>query len=169
MERSYWVSKIKSALKEVHNSENKSQREWTREFKRALSELGQSEFTVYPNEKAGEWLVDLCWSKDGNNWTKDFEGIYLACEIEWNRGIDYLLYDFQKLTVIDAEIRLFIFQYDTLDKCKELMEALKKACEFTRQKGYYYLIAGSGNKEEAEICFTEIPESIDKQEQASNC
>ena len=149
------IIEIKKVLNCVHNGKCKKRSEWTAEFKNALSVLGETNYTVYPNKKDGEWLVDLCWSIEGNDWKKDFRGIKLACEIEWDMNVDEIIYDFQKLTVLDADIRLFIFQYNSEEEYNNTIDAIESACKFTKQKDYTYLIAGSGNFAD-EIKFKEL-------------
>ena len=144
------TDKIKESLQRVHQGTYKGQPLWTNAFKNSLCELGErNNYKVYPNKKKeSQWLLDLCWAKEGNNWQADFKGLKLACEIEWSRKVDDILYDFQKLTVIDSELRLMIFQYDNHEELKIFVAAIKTASDYTKSKGYNYLIAASGNNED---------------------
>ena len=162
MNTSQIKNEIKKSLQKVHNKNYQTRKEWTKAFKNSLKKLSENEIfenkiKTYPNEEKneGEWLVDLCWSNEGDDWKTDFKGLKLACEIEWNKDTEDLLYDFMKLTVIDAEIRLFIFQYNSEKEYKNIINKLEKACNFTKIKNYEYLLAGSGNNEENMI-FKEI-------------
>lgn len=152
------ILNIKDVLNKVHNREYKNKTDWTSVFKTSLKELGEKyKYNVYPNDKDGEWLVDLCWSSDGKDWEKDFKGLKLACEIEWSRDINEIIYDFQKLTVIDADIRLFIFQFNSIKEYNKVLDAIETASKYTIEKKYSYLIAGSGNKNsEVEMRFKAI-------------
>jgi hypothetical protein len=110
-------------------------------------------YIVYPNKDKfeGQWLVDLCWAIEGENWQKEFKGLKLTCEIEWSRNVDHILHDFQKLTVIDADIRLFIFQYKSEVEFDEFIKAITLASNYTKSKGYNYLIAASSNESDLKI------------------
>ena len=77
---------------------------WTRTMKQALVDLGHKwNYKVYAapknklNSDWGEWLYDLCWAIEKNGWQE--LSLELICEIEWNTSNDYILEDFQKLTV----------------------------------------------------------------------
>lgn len=145
------TEEIIKSLKLVHKEKYKTQKAWTEAFKKDLYDLGKKHtFQVYPDEEKnyGEWLVDLCWSDEKENWQIDFKGLILACEIEWSKRIDDLIYDFQKLTVIDSKNRLFIFQFNSKGEYEKTIDSLKKACQFTKPKGYKYLIIASGNNED---------------------
>jgi hypothetical protein len=52
-------------------------------------------------------LFDLIWSKEGVSW-REFHGLPLACELEWDDKSDEILTDFQKLTIVVADVRLMI-------------------------------------------------------------
>jgi hypothetical protein len=148
------LEQIKGSLKIADRENHNSQREWTTAFKNTLYNLGKEHgYIVYPNKDKfeGQWLVDLCWAIEGENWQKDFKGLKLACEIEWSRNMDNILYDFQKLTVIDAEIRLMIFQYRNEIDLDEYIKAILQASNYTKSKGYNYLIAASCNESDLKI------------------
>ena len=154
------VQEITQGLKEVHQKTYHGRAEWTSAFKVKLKKLGENHvgILVYPDkDRGGEFLVDLCWSRETiDNWMEDFSGLVLACEIEWNKDIESIIYDFQKLTVIDADIRLFVFQFSSPKEYEEIVDALKKASQFTKHKGYKYILAGSGNEEEEKDIRIEI-------------
>ena len=144
------IHAIKKTLQKVHNKKCKSQTEWTAEFKKALYNLGKKKYKVYPdaNKFEGEWLFDLCWADEGKNWRTEFKGLKLACEIEWSRNIDDILHDFQKLTVVNSEIRLMIIQYNNKKEFENFLEAIRNASEYAKSIKYNYLIAASGNYED---------------------
>jgi len=148
MDNNLLKTEIAKVLQKTHAEKHKSQREWTAAFIEALNNLGKKEYSVYPNKENSGWLLNLSWAREGNDWRIDFNGLQLACEIEWSRNIDDILYDFQKLTVIDSDIRLMIFQYNNDDEFNSIFTAIKKASNYTKPKGYKYLIAGSGNQSE---------------------
>ncbi|MBK8808291.1 MAG: hypothetical protein IPO21_17360 [Bacteroidales bacterium] len=144
------IIEIKKCLQEIHEGKFIGRKEWTDAFKVGLKKIGiDNKFKVYPNpdNKDGEWLVDLCWSIEGDDWKEEFKGLKLACEIEWNRSVDDILFDFQKLTVIDSEIRLMIFQFNSEKEFEDIMAAIIKASKHSQQKGNRYIIVGTGNNE----------------------
>jgi hypothetical protein len=85
---------------------------------------------------ATDWLWDKVWFKKratqaviqspsptgiyhrAGEWAK-VEGLKLVCESEWSRNEDEILKDFLKLVFVEAELRLFIYQYHnrTADLC----------------------------------------------------
>lgn len=87
-----------------------------------------------------EWLLDEIWFINrqkswishgmfpANNWGA-FEGIKLGCESEWHGKSEKILQDFAKLTVIKADIRVFVHSnryYDdgnvsAVDICKSII------------------------------------------------
>ena len=142
------IRQLKIKLQEVHTKPYSGKEIWTKAFKDCLRNYGtELKLKSYPNEKYGQWLFDFCWSKEEIDWKFQFEGLALACEIEWSKNINDIIYDFQKLTVIDADIRLFIFQYDNDIELTYMKEAINKASRFTIKKGYSYIIAASGNND----------------------
>ncbi len=140
--------KIKEELNSLQNKDFKTSSIWTTVLLKKFGELGCClGYVPYPykSENTGEWLVDLCWSKEKDNWQETFTGLKLACEIEWARNIDEILYDFMKLTVIRADIRLMIIQYDREEELEGYIRKISKAARYTFDMGYQYLIAASGN------------------------
>jgi hypothetical protein len=137
---------IISTLKSVHEGSHIGQRKWTTIFKDSLGKLViGSNLIQYPNSKYGEWLVDLCWSEETENWQETFCGLKLACEIEWSTKIDNIIYDFQKLLVVNAEIKLFIYQYTKNEKREEINKKLFKAFSPFVKNSPEIIIAASGN------------------------
>ena len=149
------IKKIKKGFKEVNIKEIKlSRREWTEQFLKKLTEIGRHEkFKVYPskydvsdNDKNGEWLFDLCWSIEGNGkWMEKWKGLKLICECEWNISKEEILYDFQKLAVAKADIKIMIVQFNNAME----YETIKAWCENAvddnlRNDNSIYFLVGSG-------------------------
>ncbi len=144
------IIEIKKCLQEIHKRTYIGRKKWTNAFKFGLKKIGiDNKFKVYPNgdNTDGEFLVDLCWTIEGDDWKEEFKGLKLACEIEWDRSVVEILFDFQKLTVIDSEIRLMIFQFNSEKEFEDIEAAIIKASIHSQQKGYRYIIAGTGNNE----------------------
>lgn len=141
---------IYHTLNEQANSlyeKDASQAQRTKAFKEALFHLGEVKhnFQVWglkeKDRLKGEWLWDICWIRCGKDW-KDFRGVYLACEIEWVSGYEILLEDFLKLTVANADFRLFICTVPaTKTKYEAVFDRLMAACPGSR--GARYLVIGA--------------------------
>ena len=92
-----------------------------------------------------EWLYDLVWYTEEDHYT--MTSMPLAVECEWNpnkkqqaRNVAYsgIKYDFQKLVVCNAQLRLMIFQINKSDDLKNLEEYFSKAIQ-----DYIYLTKGA--------------------------
>ena len=151
---------IKREFTRVHqNSEAINPRNWTKIFLEPLAEIGKREkFNVYPNQESSGWLFDHCWTigGEGKKWIENFRGFKLICECEWGKSIDRIIYDFQKLTVAVADIRIMIFQYRDENELAEIINACQKASAYTKKDGFRYLLVGSGNDGSDLPCFREI-------------
>ena len=148
------IEEIKRGLIEVHKkSKANTMRKWTQAFLEKLFDIGKKhKFIVYPDCKRmeGQWLFDLCWSKEneGDKWIKGFKGLKLICESEWKMNDEEIIYDFHKLVVCKADIKLMIVQYNS----KKRFDEIKKLCEQSTDKSLYkdtsiYLF-GSGNNDD---------------------
>ena len=62
----------------------------------------------YPGPADREWLFDLIWFE--NSPEKHLKRLVLALESEWNRHPDEILYDFEKLLVAHAPLKVMVFQ-----------------------------------------------------------
>ena len=126
--------------------------EWTMPVKKALHELARKRFGVWGSHEESdgpEWLWDLCWARYDHvwmeeEWYKTFTGIYLACEIEWNRSEIEQVDDFLKLTVADVDLRLFIFAASDVNKAELRIELLYRLCP--PSKGFRYMAIGIPDK-----------------------
>ncbi|MBE3085777.1 MAG: hypothetical protein IMZ64_06120 [Bacteroidetes bacterium] len=168
-----WMTK-KELLKEIRKGFNEVQKEtainrqkgWTQAFFAVLKKIGNEQgFKVYtssangkisPKEGGAEWLFDLCWSfeRPGNDdWGKDYKGLKLICECEWQMNAADIIHDFQKLAVGKAELKIMMVQY----KSEEQFNEFKTSCEKSVDKILYadgseYILIGSGNaKNDTEI------------------
>lgn len=106
----------------------------------AIDALGkQLGYEVRSHYSQSEWLLDAVWFiKRPAPWLPfefpkkpewaTFEGLKLACESEWKGDPNEVLQDFAKLTVVNADFRLFVHsnQYynghvNTVDICKSIL------------------------------------------------
>ena len=85
--------------------------EWTRQVKNALIRLGHEEYEYisYPHCGRSEFLYDVTWLKTTDG-TADgrLTQVPLVAEVEWGDKGD-VWYDFQKLLVARAGVRVMIF------------------------------------------------------------
>ncbi len=89
----------------------------------------------------GEWLFDQVWMAKTPGQLKR---IGLVVECEWSLKQDDILYDFRKLLVARADVRLMIFQARTPQRVKALFDLLRAETQgFTQQQsGDHYMLAG---------------------------
>ena len=159
---------IHIGFNEVHKNEiYYGRKEWTKAFFDKLREIGlQEHYKVYPKStsdlipyKDGEWLFDLIWSCEGtgeNDWKQKYKGLKLICESEWDTKIDAILYDFQKLAVGKADIKIMLVQFNN----SQNFESIINTCEDSIDPSLYndgskYILVGSGNNE-SEIKWVEL-------------
>ena len=129
------LNELGELLSDFHSYSDLVRPQRTRLIKDRLSLLGKRalpgkpEYKVYANRlseelcqanggdfKNAEWLFDLHWYVEGDE-PYTTVGLPLVMECEWNprkkgvRGIPYsgIKYDFQKLLVSNADLRLMIF------------------------------------------------------------
>lgn len=114
----------------------------TRRVKNALRELGRQfgnevwgSFPDDTDKQNTEWLCDLCWTQcRDNNW-RQMTSLALACEIEWESRRDCIIEDFLKLTVVEAELRLFVFTLKKQDRIGQF-ELLRDLCPSSKNNRY---------------------------------
>lgn len=74
-----------------------------------------------------EFLVDFCIREEGNG---KFKKIPLACECEWNLDFKSIQYDFEKLLVLNADLKVMIFNSADKNKAEKDM---KKLCSIINE------------------------------------
>jgi len=120
---------------------------WTREVKRVVGDIGvKHEFYVcasgWPGVFDNEWVFDVVWYK--NDKDNHLVSIPLALESEWLRGSNDLKWDFEKLLVSKALLRVFVHQARTKSAVNEAQRGLiALISKFDGSvKGDRYLFAG---------------------------
>ena len=121
-------------------------RVWTDTIMSALCAAGQT-LGYYvctsrvANADQGEWLFDQVWMTRTQG---PLERIGLAVECEWSRDQREIFYDFRKLLVARADVRLMIFQALTAQAVQDRFDQLRAETQgFTQhQSGDYYMLAG---------------------------
>ncbi len=82
---------------------------WTAKIKKGFLELGKKfDYETCPDECNRQWLYDLIWFK--NNEYNHLVELSLVLESEWSKNIYEIKYDFEKLLVAKAPIKVMICQ-----------------------------------------------------------
>lgn len=121
---------------------------WTYHLKESLAKLGESfEYSVCTSGFKGiyqsEWLYDLVWYKEEGTYPDiRLVDVPLVVEMEWSTNFDHLRYDFEKLLVANARMRLFVCNIypDDLKRYKLYFRDAVQKYELSRS-GDRYLIA----------------------------
>lgn len=71
-----------------------------------------------------EFLVDFCIREEEEKEDSKFKKIPLACECEWNLDFKSIQYDFEKLLVLNADLKLMIFNSADKNKAEKDMKKL---------------------------------------------
>ena len=110
---------------------------WTQQVKNALIQLGIArEYIPYPHCGRGEFLYDVTWLKTTDGMADGrITQVSLVAEIEWGDKGD-VWYDFQKLLVARAGVRVMIF-----DNHEGLLEELHTHIRQYAHGGDRYLLA----------------------------
>lgn len=126
MQRNVQLEEIKNLLynfeKEAHLNELKGDANWTYEIKKRLAELGRRyEYKTctsgFKDECDSEWLYDLVWYKEeGEGDSKTLIDVPLVLESEWNILFPPIKYDFEKLLVANARLKVMICQSNNINK-----------------------------------------------------
>ncbi len=129
-------------------------RKWTRAIKNAIGDVGKKRGNVvYASEckfwKNGEWMCDLVWSKESEKKDHIFR-LTLALESEWDPKD--ILWDFSKLMVIRADLRVMIFWGRTPEKANQNLNAMLDQVRKYKgnEIGDRYLF----------ICWIDLPEDV---------
>jgi len=113
---------------------------WTEALLRTLRELGKKRKFYVCHQGFKAWIWDLCWIVgDERPGQGDFNGVALACEIEWDqaKGGSGRLEDFLKLTVCQDGHRLFVFNSGATRKTmNKRLDELVEASKWSTGKRY---------------------------------
>ena len=130
-----------------------SDRVWTHNIKSELCSAGQAlGYDVCTSgvtqANSGEWLFDQVWL----DWIPDprqLKRIGLVVECEWELTCEAIFYDFEKLLVARADVRLMIFQAKNAERVEQLFNCMEEEARdfFQSQSGDYYMLVGYDNAE----------------------
>lgn len=100
---------------------------WTKGIKRKLYNLGcKYGYTTCASgldgDSESEWLYDVVWYREeGEGPNARLVDVPMVAECEWNVGIGHIKYDFEKLLLANAPLRVMICQAtaDTMQATKD--------------------------------------------------
>ncbi len=123
--------------------------EWTALLKSEMTKIAhRHEYLVCPklDESNTEWLYDLVWFRNDSN--RFLREVALVLESEWARDADEIHYDFEKLLLAKAPIKVMVFQ-NCRDNLPELWRQLKDGIRIFEQKSNdeTYILAAFKEKE----------------------
>jgi hypothetical protein len=160
------IDAIKQSLndfeREAHLTGITGDSNWTYGIKHRLMNLGwKHDYQVsaggFPGECEPEWLYDMVWYREeGEGEDKRLTEVALVVESEWKSDFRNIKYDFEKLLVANASLRLMICQAKPQYK-EDRMAYFKNAVAQYRygRKGDTFLIALL-DKESEKFCFEQV-------------
>jgi hypothetical protein len=121
---------------------------WTRQIMDEIGAFGiENEWEVctagFPDRFHGGWLYDLVWFR--NDPTGHLADVGLVLESEWG-GVPEIKYDFEKLLLAKADLKVMVFQADDRSTAT-LLDYLEKAIRTFREKNAseIYVLAAFNN------------------------
>jgi hypothetical protein len=147
-----YISEITDLLErftqDAHEQKITGNRSWTLEIKKRLTRLGENYgyktcASGFGGDCEPEWLYDIVWYKEeGEGHNARLTGVSLVAESEWNLDFKHIKYDFEKLLLANASLKLMICQGHVKSK-DGLMEYFKQAISKYKagQRGDIFLIA----------------------------
>jgi hypothetical protein len=139
------VALLQAYEKEVSELALKGNTKWTELLKDRLGKRGHEKgydvcASGYPDRFEKEWLFDLVWyQQDEQQLLLD---VPLVMESEWDAGLKYIKYDFEKLLLANAATRLMVCQAKP-GVAQSVRNYFQRAIESYRrnQPGDRYLVA----------------------------
>jgi hypothetical protein len=135
-------------------------KQWTRRIKELLGELGESlHFGVcaggFQDRFHREWVHDLVWFQESED--RFLIRVPLVVESEWGRTLNHIKYDFEKLLMSNADLRLMICQAKP-NQLEVFQNYFRKAIsDYTHlNKGAKFIIAILDDYESGEFIFETI-------------
>ena len=120
-------------------------RHWTRKVKKVIGRIGRENgFTVSASGFKGkcdpEWLYDLVWYR--NNTNERLEALPLILECEWIESKDSIRWDFERLLIANAPLKVMVFQCRGERKMEDLFKMLKDSVNEFKHGGFAtYILA----------------------------
>ena len=128
---------------------DKTPREWTTQIKDAMGSLGTTHgwdvcTSGFTDRFDCEWLFDLTWYRnDADGYLSE---TYLVLESEWNGAYADIKYDFEKLLVAKATLKVMVFQGFDFN-LSELFTSLERGIRAFQKKSSdeIYILAAFNN------------------------
>lgn len=137
------VKEALTSLCEEHGEADWGAKGWTRRIKSAVAQLAKEGQKAYAsnadNVSGGEWLYDLTLL-DYSPETRILKRTILVLESEWSWDQREIEYDFHKLLLAKADLRVMVFQIKDEPACGKMFERLKilvAACEQAETEDRY--------------------------------
>ncbi|MBA4196515.1 MAG: hypothetical protein C0459_03070 [Chitinophaga sp.] len=143
-------------VNEVDEKKIYGDRLWTKELKKRIAKLGLDEkyqvaTSGFKDTYEPEWLFDLTWYSEDD--FKRLKKLHLVVESEWDRKYSGIKYDFEKLLIAKADLKLLICQ-SSHDNLNELFLKFEDAINaFSNTKGDRYLFAVLDSDSERKFYF----------------
>lgn len=104
---------------------------------------------VYPSSRVGEWVYDLCWSIEEEDWAFEKEHfVELVLESEWGKNWEDIAEDFYKLLDSKAPIKVGICQSNNKQILVEKIQKMISTFKIKIPEEYYIIfIHGFGWEE----------------------
>lgn len=109
------VDELIAYTKDANDEKFNGDAKWTKELKKRLARLGEkNECRVctsgFKGEYDTEWLYDMVWYKEETteDEIKYLTEVPLVMESEWNLHFNHIKYDFEKLLLANANLKLFV-------------------------------------------------------------
>lgn len=113
------LAEIAAAITELFDKlptrlgDGRTDREWTTQLKEDISSLGETHgWTIctsgFKERFDGEWLYDLIWYRNDSD--NHLTEVYLVLESEWQISPSAIKYDFEKLLLAKATLKVMVFQ-----------------------------------------------------------
>jgi len=121
------ISDIRSVPARIQTSQARGDGAWTKLIFQLVADFGHSlNFDICASRKDvgydGGWLYDLIWYK--NDTSKFLHSVPLILECEWHTSYERIKYDFEKLLICKAELKIMIFQ-SSAHQAPELFQLLE--------------------------------------------
>ncbi len=134
------IDKIQLGLNALCQEEIYGKKDWTTAIKKKLEELADTMNLKSCGYSDNEWLYDFVWYKvDANEYLQE---VVLVAESEWALNLNEVKYDFEKLLLANAGLRLMVCEAK-IDKTEEYKQYFKEAIAVYKQGkiGDTFLIA----------------------------
>ncbi|HQY04816.1 MAG TPA: hypothetical protein PLQ52_02010 [Lacunisphaera sp.] len=147
------VEVIQRAIEEIESFvTDRSRSDWTQAVKKSFTKLGLAHHwgicanvSIKHEDVHKEWLFDLTWFSSPEN---RLNKLGLVLESEWEKGIEAIKYDFEKLLIARAPYKVVLFDATDMERPRfinELKEIVRGYSEHAANE-VYFLAAYNGGR-----------------------